>query len=173
MYGAALSSLAKAVLLQAETEVTAEKRAARPLAAVVTNLLGALPSFADVLWAKTLQRAGGWPVPATVPTVDADGTTFTDAARRKAAGWREGEGRGEYGTRVAGIVRVYFEILKASPNTSEPLHPGFRFPRIWGWMARILGSPKLLVVDVTPQLIFGTLSRPPLKTKGLTQGLGK
>ncbi|KAL0958982.1 hypothetical protein HGRIS_014297 [Hohenbuehelia grisea] len=43
VYAALLSSLAKAVLLQAETEVTAEKRAARPLARVVALLLGVLP----------------------------------------------------------------------------------------------------------------------------------
>src|ERR1700691_1238547 len=65
-----LSSLAKAILLQAETEVTASKTAAVPLAIVTKNLLGTLPHFEDVLWAKLVQRVGGWGAPTSVPHTD-------------------------------------------------------------------------------------------------------
>ena len=47
VYFALLSSLAKAILLQAETEVTAEKRSAGPLAQVAAHALGALAGFAE------------------------------------------------------------------------------------------------------------------------------
>jgi len=51
-YISLLSSLSKATLLQAETEVTASKAAAGPLAQVAANLLGALPHFSDIFYVK-------------------------------------------------------------------------------------------------------------------------
>ena len=87
--------------------MTASERSAGPLAAVTANLLSALPQFANVLWAKTVQRAGGWACASVVPGNDIDGTPFSnDDARRKALGYREGEANAEYGARVAGIMRV-------------------------------------------------------------------
>lgn len=122
----------------------------------------ALPNFADVLWAKMCQRAGGWPVPAAVPALDIDGAPFDADARRKAMGYRPTEGAVEYAGRVAGIMRVYFEIVRASPNAREPLDPMFRMPRLWFWMARMLGAPRMMMASVAPQLIHGMLCSPEL-----------
>ena len=56
IHHALLSTLAKSIL-QAETEVTAEKRSAKQLAHVAANLLGALSQFPEVFFAKLVQRA--------------------------------------------------------------------------------------------------------------------
>lgn len=153
MYIALLSSLSKAILLQAETEVTAEKKSAIPLAQVTTNLLMALPGFADIFWAKLCQRAGGWPVPIVVPAKDSDGTTFTEDARRKALGYRDAEETlAEYTSRVTGMMRVYFQIL-AIP-VDQPLDPIVRLPRYWTFFSRILKDPQMLESPVVPQVLY-------------------
>ena len=158
VYIALLSSLAKAILLQAETEVTAEKRSAIPLAQVTTNLLGALDGFADVFWAKLCQRAGGWPVPIVVPAKDADGAPFSPEARRKALGYRgEDESLAEYTSRVSGMMRVYFQILVTPVN--QPLDPVVRLPRYWTFFSRMLKEPQLLDSSVAPQVLYSESSR--------------
>ncbi|KAI9063663.1 hypothetical protein FKP32DRAFT_1571751 [Trametes sanguinea] len=156
VYIALLSSLAKAILLQAETEVTAEKRSAIPLARVATNLLGALEGFADVFWAKLCQRAGGWPVPIVVPSKDADGAPWTEETRRKALGYRgEDESLAEYTARVSGMMRVYFQILVTPVN--QPLDPIVRLPRYWTFFSRMLKEPQLLDSSVAPQVLYTAL----------------
>ena len=154
VYFALLSSLAKAILLQAETEVTAEKRSARPLAQVAAHALGALAGFAEAFWAKLVQRAGGWPVPAVVPSVDIGGRAFAAGERRKALGFREEEGFGEYTARVTGLMRVYFHVLCADAGAA-PLEPVFRLPRMWTYFARMLAEPALLKSSVAPSLLHG------------------
>lgn len=155
IYFALLSSLAKAILLQAETEVTAEKRSAIPLAQVTANLLGTLDRFADIFWAKLCQRAGGWPVPYGIPSVDVDGTAFDEATLRKALGYRKDESSPEFTTRVAGMIRVYFHVLHAP--VSQPLDPRFRFPRYWTFFARMLSAPQLLESPVAPEVLYGEM----------------
>ncbi|KAI0646290.1 GLE1-like protein-domain-containing protein [Trametes meyenii] len=153
---ALLSSLAKAILLQAETEVTAEKRSAIPLAQVTTNLLTVLEGFADVFWAKLCQRAGGWPVPVVVPAMDADGTAFSQEGRRKALGHRgEDESLAEYSSRVSGMMRVYFHILVAPVN--QPLDPVVRLPRYWTFFTRMLKDSQLLDSSIAPQVMYTAL----------------
>ncbi|THG95195.1 hypothetical protein EW026_g6411 [Hermanssonia centrifuga] len=153
VYFALLSSLAKAILLQAETEVTAEKRSAIPLAQVTANLLGALEGFADIFWAKLCQRAGGWPIPAVVPTMDVDRMPFDDATRRKALGYRsEDESLSDYNLRVSGMMRVYFHVLSAP--VAEPLDARFRLPRYWTYFARMLSSPQLLETSVAAEVLY-------------------
>jgi nucleoporin GLE1 len=132
IYVPLLSSLAKAILLQAETEVTASKTAAVPLAMVAKNLLGTSPHFEDVLLAKMVQRVGGW-VPTSLPARDVDvggsdsNQPFDEVSLRKAMGYRDvpahvdedsgkqipeqRESQADYITRVSAIMRVYFLIL--------------------------------------------------------------
>jgi nucleoporin GLE1 len=162
IYIALLSSLAKAILLQAETEVTAEKRSAIPLAQVAFNLLDKLEGFADIFFAKLVQRVGGWPIPAVIPSADHDGTPWkAEAERTKAMGYRKSqtindiETAGEYTTRIAGIMRVYFHILKIPP-TQKPLHPMFQLPKYWVWVARLMSERGLLETTVAPQLLYST-----------------
>ncbi|KAG1725501.1 GLE1-like protein-domain-containing protein [Suillus paluster] len=130
IYFAALSSLAKAILLQAETEVTAEKRSAIPLAMVAARLLGTLEGFPDI-FAKLVQRSGGWPVPSAIPSTDSDGTAWKGEERTKAMGYRTNEGQreslSEHVMRVSGMMRVYFLILAAP--VPQPLEKMFRLPR--------------------------------------------
>lgn len=155
MYIALLSATAKTILLQAETEVTAEKRAALPLARVAVNLLQALDGFPDVLWAKLVQRTGGWPVPFIVPPADVDGVPFDKATRRKALGYKVEETPPERWARVAGIMRVYFEIVKASARAGGPLDPVFRMPRCWTYFARLVGNKRMLEAPVAPMVLHG------------------
>ncbi|RDX54472.1 hypothetical protein OH76DRAFT_1397781 [Lentinus brumalis] len=156
VYIALLSSLAKAILLQAETEVTAEKKSAIPLAQVATNLLMTLEGFADIFWAKLCQRSGGWPVPIVVPSVDTDGVAFTQDTRRKVLGYRDAEETtAEYSNRVSGLMRVYFHILVAPVN--QPLDPIVRLPRYWAFFSRMLKEPQLLESPVAPQVLYTAL----------------
>ncbi|KAF5381578.1 hypothetical protein D9615_005384 [Tricholomella constricta] len=174
IYKALLSSLSKAILLQAETEVTAEKKSAGPLAKVTFNLLETLDGFAEVFFSKLVQRAGGWPVPYMVPPEDVGGGPWkdedernkaVDTAQRKAMGFRKGSNGGtgddletasEYNARVSGLMRVYFHILKFPPK-HKPLHPLFKITRYWTWFTRILMDKRLLATAVAAQLIYTAL----------------
>jgi len=155
VYLAMLSSLAKAILLQAETEVTAEKRSAAPLARVAATLLGQLDGFADIFWAKLCQRTGGWPIPIIIPSADSDGTPFDAEQRRKVLGYRPEEALSDYTLRVTGIMRVYFHIV--CMPVAQPLDPVFRLTRYWTYFARILASPQLLQSSVAPSVLHAAL----------------
>ncbi|KAG9220039.1 hypothetical protein CCMSSC00406_0007899 [Pleurotus cornucopiae] len=164
VYYSALSSLSKAILLQAETEVTAEKRAAIPLARVTRHLLSALPSFHFIFLAKLVQRVGSWSIPIVIPPVDFDGKPWGDnASRLKAMGYRTSggeafESNSEYGIRISGIMRVFFQILAIPVSqTDKPLPPSFQLPRFWIWFARMMSEPSLLVSAVAPQVLFVAL----------------
>ncbi|KAF8882102.1 GLE1-like protein-domain-containing protein [Infundibulicybe gibba] len=163
IYTALLSSLAKAILLQAETEVIAEKRSAQPLGQVTFILLDSLDGFSEIFFAKLVQRTGGWPIPVVVPNTDTGGQPWKDTAdRTKAIGYRKSatgddlETAAEYGARVSAIMRVYFHILKVPPSR-QPLKPMFQLPRYWTWFARLMGERGLLETAVAPQLIFAAL----------------
>lgn len=157
-----MSSLSKAILLQAETEVVAEKRSAQPLAQVAFNLLETLEGFSEVFFAKLVQRVGGWAIPTVIPSADYDGRPWADEAERvKAMGYRKSstgddtESAAEYTTRVAGVMRVYFHILKVPPRR-QPLQPTFQLPRYWMWCARMLGERGLLETGVAAQLLYSS-----------------
>jgi len=151
--------LAKAILLQAETEVTAEKKSAIPLALVTASLLERLPAFADVFFAKLVQRSGGWPVPSIIPSTDVDGVGWTEATRTKAMGYRtsndEQESTGEYITRIAGMMRVYFLVLAAP--VEKPLDNMFRLPRYWAYFTRMMNEERLLSTAVAAQVLYAAL----------------
>lgn len=143
---AILSSLAKAILMQAETEVTAEARTAEPLAKVTVRLLSATQEFGEIFHARLVQRVGGLAIPLVVPTTDYDGRPWANEQElRKAMGYRKGatgedtETTSEYCTRISGIMRVYFHVLKLRPSKG-PLHRMFQVPRYWVWFARMLGG---------------------------------
>jgi nucleoporin GLE1 len=152
VYHASLSSLAKAILLQAETEVTAEKRSAKPLAQLALNSMNVLVGFSAVLWAKLCQRTGGWAIPAPVPSKDVDDMPFTPATRAKASGLRE-ETTADHTTRVAGIMRVYFSLLLLPPMA--PLSREFHMPRLWMFVAQLVRQPALLQSSLATELLSG------------------
>ncbi|KAG2151589.1 GLE1-like protein-domain-containing protein [Suillus bovinus] len=159
IYFASLSSLAKAILLQAETEVTAEKRSAIPLAMVAARLLGTLEGFPDIFFAKLVQRSGGWPVPSVIPSTDSDGTAWNELERTKAMGYRTNGGQREtlsdHVMRVSGMMRVYFLILAAP--VPQPLDKMFQLPRFWTYFARMIGDERLLETAVAAQVLHAAL----------------
>ncbi|KAI5994833.1 GLE1-like protein-domain-containing protein [Pisolithus albus] len=175
LYLAALSSLSKCILLQAETEVTAEKKSAFPLASVTCALLhhpSLSDTFPEVFYAKMVQRTGGWGVPVVIPPQDVDGRAWDDNEKRKAMGYRRTGGEdgseevvwessGEYGTRIAGIMRVYFLVLGLSASmASTPVvrvQSIFQLPRIWIYFSRILGDERLLQAAVAAQILHAAL----------------
>jgi len=138
IYAAALYTLAKAVLLQAEQEVTAKLDTAGPLSRVCVNLL-TLPGFADVLWARLVARSGGWIIGKYVekqPGQDAK-------AFQKLNGiLNEDETQLDRQTRITGLIQLYFAVCIA--KTAAPLPVEFRPQRIWNFFARILGDKRLM-----------------------------
>ncbi|KAH7108227.1 GLE1-like protein-domain-containing protein [Auriculariales sp. MPI-PUGE-AT-0066] len=158
LYGALLSALAKAILQQAETEVSASPKTALPLARVVALLLDALPNFHQALWARMIQRAGGWAVPILPPPVsdreDDSNRALTAEEYRKVCGHRTPEeSLVEYTARITGIMTFYFTLLVTSTSLSMPLPPNFAFPHYWSYFGRLLGSPGMLKQSVAAQVL--------------------
>lgn len=145
LYMAVLSSLAKAILLQAEVEVTAEKRSAIPLAQVASFFVLNLDRFPQIFYMKLVQRTGGWPIPVKPPPEE--GIEYS-----KLAGFREDESLPEYISRVAGLMRVYFQIL-ITP-TDQPTNLFFRPTMYWTYFARLMCDRSLLESGpVGPELL--------------------
>lgn len=162
LYQALLSALAKSILLQAETEVSASNRTAVPLARVTALLLEALPGFGDALWARFIQRAGGWAVPFPPPPVsdgeDDVGRTLSSEEYRKVCGHRSPEETlGDYTSRVVGMLTLYFSILVTSTALESPLPPQFAFPRLWAYVSRLMCMPGILKHPVAPQALTAAL----------------
>ncbi|KAJ3915118.1 GLE1-like protein-domain-containing protein [Lentinula edodes] len=154
--------LAKALVLQAETEITAEKRSAIPLAEVTFNCLERLEGFSEVLFAKITQRIGPWALPCPIPEKDFDDRPWKDNQEvRRIQGFRSGEDgviepQSQYTDRVKGVMRLYFSVLKITPKKA-PLKKMFQLPRYWTWMARLLGSKTLLATAVGAEVLFVAL----------------
>lgn len=138
IYAAALYTLAKAVLLQAEQEVTAKLDTAVPLSRVCINLL-TLPGFAKVLWARLVARSGGWIIAKYVEKQPGQ----TNKEFQKLNGiLNEDETQLDRQTRITGLIQLYFAICIA--KTANPLPMEFRPLRIWSLFARILGDKRLM-----------------------------
>ncbi|KAF7348264.1 hypothetical protein MSAN_01780000 [Mycena sanguinolenta] len=153
LYTGLLSSLAKAILLQAEAEVTAEKKAAVPLSQVAFTLLDRLQNFPEIFFAKLVQRCGGWPIPCGLPTVDFDGRPWTDEAERiKMMGYRRTAIQNDDADKP-----VPPETIVEYMNRARPMHPMFQLPRCWTWVSRILCDRVLLESPVAAQLIYTAL----------------
>ena len=137
--------------------MTVKKKSAAPLALVTASLLEKLPAFPDILFAKLVQRSGGWPVPSVIPQSDADGTPWKEEERTKAMGYRmsndEQETMEEYVTRVSAMMRVYFLVVTAP--VVKPLDSMFRLPRYWTYLARMINDERLLSTAVAAQLLYG------------------
>jgi len=147
---AVLSSLSKAILLQAEVEVTAEKRSAVPLARVASFFVQHLDRFPQIFYVKLIQRTGGWPIPVKPPPEE--GIEYS-----KLAGFREDEGLPEYISRVAGLMRVYFHILITPTN--QPTNIFFRPTMYWTYFARLMCDRSLLESGpVGPELLASEYS---------------
>ena len=150
LYFSLLSALAKAILMQAETEVSARAVTAIPLAKVTLGLMMHLEFFSDVLYARMIQRTGGWAIPIPIGKP----ATMSEVEYMKLRGYRtEREGRKEFETRVAGIMTLYFAILTS--DIPHPLPPLWALPRIWLYFTRLVSTPILLRSDLAMQIISG------------------
>jgi nucleoporin GLE1 len=150
LYFSLLSALAKAILMQAETEVSARAVTAIPLAKVTLGLMIHLEFFSDVLYARMVQRTGGWAIPIPVGKP----ATMSEVEYKKLRGYRtEREGQKEFETRVAGITTLYFAIL--STDIPQPLPPFWTLPRLWLYLTRLMSTPILLRSDLAMQVISG------------------
>jgi len=145
LYMVVLYSLSKAILLQAEVEVTAEKRSAIPLAHVTSFFVQNLERFPQIFFMKLVQRTGGWPIPVKPPPEE--GVEYS-----KLAGFREDEGLPEYTLRVAGLMRVYFHVLITPTN--QPTNTFFRPTIYWTYFSRLMCNRGLLESGpVGPELL--------------------
>lgn len=113
-----------------------------------------------------MQRVGGWPIPTVTPNKDTDGKDWANREERlKVMGFRKnGDGGGfesesDFTSRIAGVMRIYFSVLKIVPQRG-PLKPMFQLPRYWTWFARLLGERALLETAVAAQLIYSKLYFP-------------
>ena len=160
---AVLYSLSKAILRQAEVEVTAEKRSAIPLARVTSFFVQNLEFFPRIFYVKLIQRTGGWPIPVKPP--HEDGTEYS-----KLTGFREGEALSEYILRVTGLMRVYFQIL-VTP-THKDANNFFRPTMYWTYFARLMCNRSLLESGpVGPELLASKYSPPKHSYSSLTPAL--
>ena len=61
------------------------------------------------------------------------------------------EGAREYMERIAGVMRVYFEVCKRREREVERR---FCVDRVWIWISRLVGRPVLLGQAVAAELLF-------------------
>jgi nucleoporin GLE1 len=150
LYFSILSALAKAILMQAETEVSARAVTAIPLSKVTIRLLSNITLFPEILYARMVQRTGGWAVPVPVPKPQGMG----EVEYAKLRGFRsEREPQKDFDTRVIGIMTLYFAILTEGVSTPMPM--AWAFPRYWTYFARLMSMSVLLRSDMALQIIAG------------------
>ncbi|THH08673.1 hypothetical protein EW145_g2541 [Phellinidium pouzarii] len=168
LHHALLSSFAKTVILQAETEVTAHKAQAGPLAQVAIALIVAYPPLGDIFWARLCEQAGCWAA-GVEPSMleDENSETLSAKAKRKRWGARPEEGLEEKMTRLAGVLRLYFRMLFISLDTPtpEPLPPPFRPGRYWLYLAQLLNNQAMLEKAVAPEIVYVALDEGGLHAK--------
>ena len=124
------------------------------------NILSTVPDFPQVLFAKLVQRVGGWPIPFFIPDHDHDGRKWANLdEQKKINGFRKNQETNSYETeaafvtRITGIMRIYFSILRIVP-AKGPLQMFYRLPRCWIWFARLFGERVLLERTVAAQLMY-------------------
>ncbi|KAG9016023.1 hypothetical protein FRB90_003815 [Tulasnella sp. 427] len=152
LYLALLSSLAKAFLLQAETEITAKKDTAFPLARLVLKIIDlGHPMLADAFMARMVGRTGGWSLGAVVTREPGQ----SDEEFRKAHGHNPNDNAQDFMNRLVGIITLYAAILQTPLGASRPVFGQapqpppfppycFQLPRLWTLLARIASTPALI-----------------------------
>ncbi|WOO78638.1 Nucleoporin GLE1 [Vanrija pseudolonga] len=161
-YGYLLSHLSKALIKQAENEVSAKAEAGFPLARVVLGLiLRGHGAFAQVLYARLVKKC-----PWVVPYLPSRAENQPREEYEKSTGRTADESLAEYIARMSGIATLYFAILQTPIGTLVPtvnaqptpqqlsaLIPAeLRLPATWTWLASIL-RPSLSVQKPVAHLI--------------------
>ncbi|KAK4052833.1 Nuclear pore complex nucleoporin component [Microbotryomycetes sp. JL201] len=173
-----LNHLSKALVKQAETEVTAKLSTAYPLGRVVIGLLvrGHI-ELGDVLMARLVKKCfwitGWWPPKRPEQSEQDHRKTLGHAAPTS------GETIVQYAQRMSGILALYASILQTSPLKSPqgpcpqdrvsnvPDH--FRPKAGWRWLVIILTKP-LVSLEPTPLLVITFLE---IAAQTLRQTYGK
>ncbi|KAH8110204.1 GLE1-like protein-domain-containing protein [Phellopilus nigrolimitatus] len=170
LHYALLSSFAKTIILQAETEVTAHKAQAGPLARVAVALIATYPILGNIFWAKLCERAGCW-ASGIAPVMLEDETqeSLSEKQKRKRWGARLEESQEEKATRLSGVMRLYFHMLFVSLDmeTREPLPLPFRPGRYWLYLAQLLNNKAMLGKPVAPEIIYVALDEGGLHAKNI------
>ncbi|WWC68076.1 uncharacterized protein I206_101995 [Kwoniella pini CBS 10737] len=151
-YAYLLSHLAKALIKQAENEVSAKPDAAFPLARIVLGLLfRGHSALGEIVYTRFVKKC-----PWVVPYYPTRQTNQSRDEYEKSTGRGPDESIAEYISRMAGICTLYFAILQTplssivptiadSPPTPSQLEsliiPALRFPASWTWMALALKEP--------------------------------
>ncbi|GAA6010532.1 hypothetical protein JCM10207_001349 [Rhodosporidiobolus poonsookiae] len=156
-----LNHLAKALVKQAETEVTAKLGTAYPLGRVVVGLMTrGHVELGDVLMARLVKKCfwitGYWPPKQPGQADDAYQKTLGHAPPTSS------ETLVQYGERMAGLVALYGAILSTSPLSPpqgpcpEPnlafVPPHFRPSAGWRWLVLML-RPPLVGLEPAPLLL--------------------
>ncbi|WWC59610.1 uncharacterized protein I303_102168 [Kwoniella dejecticola CBS 10117] len=151
-YAYLLSHLAKALIKQAENEVSAKSDAAFPLARIVLGLLlRGHAALGEVLFARFVKKC-----PWVIPYYPTRQNNQPREEYEKSTGRGSDESVSEYISRMAGICTLYFAILQtplsslipsigSAPPTPAQLEnliiPVLRFPTSWTWLALALKDP--------------------------------
>jgi nucleoporin GLE1 len=155
IYEALLSSLAKAFVVQAETEITAREASALPLARVLVQLLAELPGLGEVLFARLVQRIGFWAIPFVAPMP----STMSKEEKDKIKGIQQGDENGEArATRIGGVMVLIFCVMH-TPHP-KPLPEMFRLGRFWTYVARLLSSKTLCKSNIALAILRGMILSP-------------
>ena len=158
LYYALLASFSKSIIAQAETEVSAHKSQARPLARICVALISAYPELGDIFWARLCARAGCWAA-GVEPVLLEDETSdsISDKEKQKRWGSLPEEGSEEKMMRIAGIMRLYFSILSISmePTANQPMPIPFRPARYWMYLSQLLNNSTMLEKSVAAEILYG------------------
>ena len=109
---------------------------------------------------------GVWAVggiePSLIEVDDATGERHELDAKGKLRRWgmREEEPTDAYVSRVAGVLRLYFEMLFVEMDGlnlgNMQLQPQFRPARLWAYLAQLINHEGMLKRVVAPEAIYGT-----------------
>ncbi|BGP19435.1 Nuclear pore complex nucleoporin component [Rhodosporidiobolus nylandii] len=160
-----LNHLAKALVKQAETEVTAKLGTAYPLGRVVVGLMTrGHAELGEVLMARLVKKCfwitGYWPPKQPGQSDESYQKTLGHAPPTSS------ESLVQYGERMAGLVALYASILSTSPLSPPQgpcppanlafVPPHFRPSAGWRWLALML-RPPLVGLEPAPLLLVNFL----------------
>ncbi|KAL8280673.1 hypothetical protein RQP46_006996 [Phenoliferia psychrophenolica] len=160
-----LNHLAKALVKQAEMEVTAKIATAFPLGRVVVGLLArGHAELGDVLMARLVKKCfwvtGWWPAKLPDQSLESYEKTLGRAPRST------GESSSQYATRMSGYMSLYASILQTSPlvppqgpcptASLSNIPPHFRPSAGWRWLVLAL-RPPYVTQEALPLLLVSFL----------------
>ncbi|KAL5532421.1 GLE1 [Sanghuangporus sanghuang] len=168
LHYALLVSFSKAVIAQAETEVTAHKAQAGPLARVAVSLITAYPPLGDIFFARLCARAGCWAAGVEPLTVeDETWEQLPEKEKQKRWGARSDENLEEQMTRISGVMRLYFAMLFAALKLGVHVTAAFRPSRFWLYLAQLLNNRTMLEKPVAPEIIYVALDEGGIHAKAI------